>query len=86
VDHARDGVAIRHRLIPLAEVGVGADLKRAHLNLMRQLGLPGRINFFRERLAQLLELLVARPAEPGVLARCVQGRGTDRIEHIGRDK
>src|SRR5262245_44802588 len=60
---ALDVVAVRDRLIPLAEIGVRADLERARLDLVRELGLLGRIRLGRERDPHPLQLLVARPAE-----------------------
>src|SRR5262245_478116 len=80
-----DVVAVGDRLIPLAEIGVRANLERARLDLVRELGLLGRIRLGREREPHLLQLLVARPAEPGLLARRVEGGGADRVEHIRRD-
>src|SRR5687767_11177896 len=85
-DHqAGDVLAHRIRIDVLAERRVRADLEGAHLDLLGDRFALGVVGLARELVAQLLDLLVAGPAEPGFLAgRAERGVG-ERAPHVGRE-
>src|SRR5438445_8404363 len=85
LDDAVDALARRRRQVPLAERDVGRILRLPHLHRLRDGLLPGRIGLARELIAQALDLLVARPAEHGLVAGGVHEAHHDGIEDVGGD-
>src|SRR3954453_7455242 len=80
---AVDILARADRLIVLAEMDVCDALALAHLHLFDDRLLLGGIGLAGEIVAQLLELLVAGPAEHRLVAACVGEPGHHRIENVG---
>ena len=78
VQHAGDVLAHQRALIPLAERDVRDHLRLAHLHGLGDGLLLGRIGLARELVAQLLHLLVAGPAEHGLVAARVDEAHEDR--------
>jgi len=81
---ARDAAPRGERVGVLAERSVGRDLEGARLDLLGERLLLRVVGLARELVAQLLDLLVARPAEGRLVARGVDEGGRHRIEHVGR--
>src|SRR5436190_16871134 len=57
------------------------DLECTRLDLLGELLLRGFVGRAREAVAQLLEVGVARPAEPALVARAAHGAARNRIPH-----
>src|SRR5439155_25909038 len=84
-DEAGDVAPRGERIHIFAERRMRADLEGARLDLLGEhlfLRLFGRA---RELVAQLLELIVRRPAEPGLLAERADRRIGDRVPDVRRD-
>src|SRR5688572_4562328 len=85
-DHPSGDVLARgERVYVLAERRVRADLERAHLDRLGQRLLLAVVGLACELVAQLLDLGVARPAEPRLLAGSAERGVGERAPHVGRE-
>ena len=64
---------------------MGADLEGAHLDLLGDRFTLSFVGLARELVAQLLDLRVARPAEPRLLAGGAERRVGERAPDVGRE-
>src|ERR1017187_6954922 len=81
---AGDAFPYRGRTDLLPERGMGADLESARLDRLGQAFLLGIVGGAGELVAQLLQLLVAAPAEPALVAQAVDRGVDERIPGVGR--
>src|SRR6266545_1260138 len=83
--HAAHVLAHRDRAEPVAERDVRRVLRGTDLDRLGDLLLLRGIRLSRELVAQALDLLVAGPAEHGLLARGVQEPHHHGVQDVGRD-
>src|ERR1035437_6543387 len=82
---AGDAFPNRGRIDVLPERGMGADLESARLDRFGHALFLGLIGGARKLVAQFLQLFVAAPAEPALVAQAVDRGVGERIPDVGRN-